>query len=147
MCDLLLVSLVCSPGSDLDSLFGRCDDTEDLNYSNSTDDMEACIRDLMLLKEQLEDVAYLREHLGIFVSLSTYTSETPSSLLAQYMEKVVAPELVAGVIEKDLKPYLQRHGLELDAFLLDYLRDFMGNVGGVMSQGLSGSAWEAKVPS
>lgn len=38
------------------------------------------------------------------------------------LDKVLAPELIAGVVESSVRPYTLEHRLDLDRVLLDYIK-------------------------
>lgn len=38
------------------------------------------------------------------------------------LDKVLAPELIAGVVESSVRPYALEHRLDLDRVLLDYIK-------------------------
>lgn len=38
------------------------------------------------------------------------------------LDKVLAPELIAGVVESSVSPYALEHRLDLDRVLLDYIK-------------------------
>lgn len=38
------------------------------------------------------------------------------------LDKVLAPELIAGVVESSVRPYALEHRLDVDRILLDYIK-------------------------
>jgi hypothetical protein len=124
-----------------DLLCGR--DLDDVVATRDHGEAHAPAKELDALRVQLADLKYLKDEMHFVVSLSDLVLETPMGIVARVLERVVAAELVAVTIEKDIRPYLARHKITGDDFLLDYMRDLMGTVIGIDTT-LSGSAWEAK---
>jgi hypothetical protein len=65
---------------------------------------------------------FLQNVLGYAIPLSVYLKETPTSILAHQMELLAAPELISGAIKDKVIPYLARHKLPKDKFLLRFVR-------------------------
>ena len=132
---------ITTPGGQADQLCASYDG-DDLGGDVAAE-LHGAIGALKTLEFQLKDIAYLAKNMQFAISFNDYVAATPTAVAAQRLEKAVAPELVAGIIEGEVKPYLARHSIQADEFLLTYLRNFMGDMGGMIST-LSGSAWEAK---
>lgn len=131
---------ITSPSVFADLLCGR--DLDDVS-GNVRDNESSAAKELNLLRQQLLDLKYLKDEMNFAVSLSDLVLETPMGIVARILERVIAAELVAVTIERDIRPYLKRHMITGDGFLLDYMRDLMGTVVSIDTT-LSGSAWEAK---
>ena len=100
------------------------------------------VAELLALKSQLEDIQFIIDISGFHISLSSYVQSKPIDIASQLLNRVQAVEVVAKVIEDEVKPFLKRHRIECDSLLLQYMRDFLGSLRG--STSISGSAWEAK---
>ena len=99
-------------------------------------------RELLELRDALVEILELRTTYELQLSLAEYDSQDASSVVMRLLDRVVAPELVAGVVESEVSAYLSRTGSSLDTHLLDYLRDLMGRNSASSTTG--GAPWEGK---
>ena len=103
----------------------------------------AASQELCQLRCQLQDILYLKQKLKFEISLSEHSTDTPLGIVARMLERVAAAEMIRAAIDNDMRPYLVRHKITGDEFLMKYMRDTMGTVYGIDTT-LSGSAWETK---
>ncbi|XP_046697965.1 kinetochore-associated protein 1 isoform X3 [Silurus meridionalis] len=59
------------------------------------------------------------------LSLSDFEMGSTRSMAFLMLDKVLAPELIAGVVESSVSPYALEHRLDLDRVLLDYIKDLL----------------------
>ena len=84
------------------------------------------------------------KELDFKISLADYSRETPQSIVAQLLERARAAEVVADVINNEVRPYLARHHITDESSLFVYLQELMTGVNGLAASCLSDSAWELK---
>ena len=133
-------NLMQSPSSFADQLCGR--DLEDVSGATA-EGQAAASKELCQLRSQLQDLSYLKQKLSFEISLSDHSEDTSLGIVARMLERVAAAEMIQAAVDKDMRPYLARHKITGDEFLLKYMRDIMGTVYGIDTT-LSGSAWETK---
>ena len=65
----------------------------------------------------------LIEHLHLFM-----TQVTSEEIVFQLLDRVTVPELVASIVDSQVRPYCDRHKLSVDVVLLNYVRVSMCGV-------------------
>lgn len=128
------------PAEFVDRLCG-CPDEDSPSVPIDTAGVSA--KELIDLRSALQDILALRASYDLQLSLSDFQGESAPSIVSRLLERVVAPELVPGVVSGEVVPFLAAKGLPSDPHLLGYLRDLMG-LGSAVSVGVTGSAWEGK---
>ncbi|XP_060762821.1 kinetochore-associated protein 1 isoform X2 [Neoarius graeffei] len=87
----------------------------------NTEEMEH-LQSLVANLRQLCDL-YAKYHCSL--SLSDFEMVSTRSMAFLMLDKVLAPELIAGVVESSVRPYALEHRLDLDRVLLDYIKDLL----------------------
>ncbi|XP_053510248.1 kinetochore-associated protein 1 isoform X1 [Ictalurus furcatus] len=93
-------------------------------------------------------VANLRQLCDLYIkyncclSLSDFEMGSTRSMEFLMLDKVLAPELIAGVVESSVRPYALEHRLDLDRILLDYIKDLLDCCSSMITSLFT--EWEAK---
>lgn len=93
-------------------------------------------------------VANLRQLCDLYIkyncclSLSDFEMGSTRSMAFLMLDKVLAPELIAGVVESSVRPYALEHRLDLDCILLDYIKDLLDCCSSMITSLFT--EWEAK---
>ncbi|KAJ3130717.1 Kinetochore-associated protein 1 [Physocladia obscura] len=101
-------------------------------------------QDLLDLKLNLEDLAYLWDIQNFKVVLAEYCQSDPSSISLDLLDRVPSFELLPDAIENNFKPYAVRHKLNIDELLRSYCLEIMDKLVG-NGKILAGGVWETRV--
>uniref|UniRef100_W5KXF6 Kinetochore associated 1 n=1 Tax=Astyanax mexicanus TaxID=7994 RepID=W5KXF6_ASTMX len=82
------------------------------------------VEHLKLLVNNLRQLCDLYSKYNCRLSLSDFEGSTRSMAFLM-LDKVLAPELIPGVVESSVRPYALEHRLDLDHILLDYIKDLL----------------------
>ncbi|XP_066511842.1 kinetochore-associated protein 1-like [Hoplias malabaricus] len=77
------------------------------------------------LVKNLRQLCDLYSKYNCRLSLSDFEMGSTRSMAFLMLDKVLAPELIPGVIESSVRPYALEHRLDLDHVLLDYIKDLL----------------------
>ncbi|XP_052766209.1 kinetochore-associated protein 1-like [Mya arenaria] len=95
---------------------------------------------LIVKLHQLDDVLHKYR---CRLSLAQFLQETKETIAFRMLDKVVALELIAPTLERQIRPYMAEHNLNQDTIFSKYIRDLLERYGQVQSFG-GETAWEAK---
>ncbi|KAG7318542.1 hypothetical protein KOW79_018297 [Hemibagrus wyckioides] len=95
----------------------------------STNLIEDCeteeVEHLKSLVSNLRQLCDLYSKYNCRLSLSDFEMGSTRSMAFLMLDKVLAPELIAGVVESSVRPYALEHRLDVDRILLDYIKDLL----------------------
>ncbi|XP_062873879.1 kinetochore-associated protein 1 [Trichomycterus rosablanca] len=95
----------------------------------STNLVEDCnaeeVEHLKSLVTNLRQLCDLYAKYNCRLSLSDFEMGSTRSMAFLMLDKVLAPELIASVIESSVRPYALEHRLDLEHILLDYIKDLL----------------------
>lgn len=91
------------PAGFVDRLCG-CPDED--SPSVPIDTAAVCARELLSLRSGLTELVGLRASFNLRLSLADFQGEAAPSIVARLLERVAAPELVAGVVTGEVVPFL-----------------------------------------
>ncbi|KAF5904768.1 kinetochore-associated protein 1, partial [Clarias magur] len=95
----------------------------------STNLVEDCnteeVEHLKSLVANLRQLCDLYSKYNCRLSLSDFEVGSTRSMAFLMLDKALAPELIAGVVESSVRPYALEHRLDLDHVLLDYIKDLL----------------------
>ncbi|XP_065919597.1 kinetochore-associated protein 1-like isoform X2 [Dysidea avara] len=74
------------------------------------------------LVSQLSDMCYLQTQFQFSVSLAHHSKVTSEEIVYQLLDRVTVPELVVSIVDSQVRPYCDRHKLNVDVVLLNYVR-------------------------
>ncbi|KAI8821507.1 rough deal protein C-terminal region-domain-containing protein [Fimicolochytrium jonesii] len=99
------------------------------------------------LKQQLDDLVYLWDKHDLYISLNDYSRLSTSDIAKDLLDRVAAPELLGGAIEKHFRCYVERNNLAFDELLAEYCVDLMdGSIAAAAgSRAMADSSWQARV--
>ncbi|KAL7836428.1 hypothetical protein AOLI_G00277120 [Acnodon oligacanthus] len=83
------------------------------------------VEHLKVLVTNLRQLCDLYAKYNCRLSLSDFEMGSTRSMAFLMLDKVLAPELIPGVIESSVRPYALEHRLDLDQILLDYIKDLL----------------------
>uniref|UniRef100_A0A8B9JK31 Kinetochore associated 1 n=1 Tax=Astyanax mexicanus TaxID=7994 RepID=A0A8B9JK31_ASTMX len=83
------------------------------------------VEHLKLLVNNLRQLCDLYSKYNCRLSLSDFEMGSTRSMAFLMLDKVLAPELIPGVVESSVRPYALEHRLDLDHILLDYIKDLL----------------------
>ncbi|TSW89619.1 Kinetochore-associated protein 1 [Bagarius yarrelli] len=86
------------------------------------------VEHLKSLVAKLRQLCDLYNKYNCRLSLSDFEMGSTRSMAFLMLDKVLAPELIAGVVESSVRPYALEHRLDLDRILLDYIKLVMDAV-------------------
>ncbi|XP_071504367.1 kinetochore-associated protein 1-like [Diadema antillarum] len=111
----------------------------ELNDSDCTESMKR----LKELVHSLKELKQLHSRYRCYLTLDQFHNESTESISFRMLERVAAPELVPGVIAKNISPYAKDHNLEVNALLLNYIKDLLSDTSHHLLAVYEAS-WEAK---
>uniref|UniRef100_A0A663MMH6 Kinetochore associated 1 n=1 Tax=Athene cunicularia TaxID=194338 RepID=A0A663MMH6_ATHCN len=101
------------------------------------------VRRLKKLVNDLQELIKLYRKYNCRLALCDFEKENANTIVFRMFDKILAPELVASILEKFIKPYLCEHNLQKDELLLQYIKDLLERCR-TRSTSVFETAWEAK---
>ncbi|XP_060739087.1 kinetochore-associated protein 1 isoform X1 [Tachysurus vachellii] len=83
------------------------------------------VENLKSLVSNLRQLCDLYTKYKCHLSLSDFEMGSTRSMAFLMLDKVLAPELIAGVVESSVRPYALEHRLDINHILLDYIKDLL----------------------
>uniref|UniRef100_A0A4W3HBC2 Kinetochore associated 1 n=1 Tax=Callorhinchus milii TaxID=7868 RepID=A0A4W3HBC2_CALMI len=98
---------------------------------------------LKKLVNNLQELVNLHRKYNCRLALSEFEKETTATIVFRMLDRVLAPELIPSTLEKVIQPYINKHSLQREELLLQYIKDLLERCSS-RSASLFETAWEAK---